>query len=549
MTTPSPKRTGRTDRTELIRRFLLNAITAGNATFLHDAMATFHLSRQAIHQHLSALVGSGHLVAVGNTRARTYAPGPTRTHAAVFPLQGLKESDVYYRDFGFVFKDLPKEIEDTCHYGFTEMLNNAIDHAGGQQVKVAVERTATDISIRIDDDGEGIFKHIARIIGLADPREAILELSKGKLTTDPDKHSGQGIFFTSRAFDHFSIFSGDLIFSHNDGESNDWLLHNDADTSGTKVMMRIALACERTLRSVFDAYTGSEDEDFAFNKTVVPVKLVLYQGERLVSRAQAKRILNRVEKFSTVWLDFDGVDAIGQGFADEVFRVFARRNPQVKLEPINMNDAVRRMVRAAQQNPDAARPLPDAGKPLAFVSYARADDAHDNGLISAFCQRLAGEARLQSGEEFAIFQDRNDIAWGQQWQQRLDDAPGALTFLIPIMTPSFFNNAACRAELERFLALEKSLGRNDLIVPVYYVKAAVLDDPAKRSKDHLAQLLHSRNMIDWRGLRFAPLNSQESSMMLARMVEDYIVAAMERKHAGAETETGAETKTTPVVAR
>lgn len=342
---------GKTKRSRIIRRFLLNSVKAGNPQLFHDAMETFSISRQSVHNHLSALVELGCLEAEGNTRARTYRLGSTRSHAAVFSLKGLRESDVYYRDFGFVFNGLPHNIEDICHYGFTEILNNAIDHSGGTSVHVHVERTAESIEIRIFDNGEGIFNHIARIMSLGDPRESILELSKGKLTTDPDNHTGQGIFFTSRTFDSFYIYSGDLIFSHQDSE-DDYLLHNDKEHVGTYVFMRIAMDSARTLEGVFDAFTGSEEEDYAFNTTVVPVKLVLYEGEKLVSRSQAKRILNRVEKFKTVLLDFDGVDTIGQAFADEVFRVFARRNQQITLIPVHLSEGVERMIKTVKSNSD-----------------------------------------------------------------------------------------------------------------------------------------------------------------------------------------------------
>ena len=341
-----------TKRAAIIRRFLLNSIKAGNSHFLHDAMETFELTRQAIHRHLTALIKMGCLAAEGNTRARRYILGPVRFHHAQFPLDGLKESDVYYRDFGFIFNELPRELESICHYGFTEMLNNAIDHSGGAVVEVEVERTRELITIRIYDDGEGIFNHIARILHLSDPRESLLELSKGKLTTDPDNHSGQGIFFTSRVFDHFLIYSGDLIFSHNDGDRNDYLLHNRNDEIGTHVLMRIALNSDKNLKSVFDYFSGNEDENFAFNKTVVPVKLALYEGERLVSRSQAKRILNRVEKFKTVLLDFQGVDFIGQAFADEVFRVFTRNNPHIELIPIRITKDVEQTILAAKSSTD-----------------------------------------------------------------------------------------------------------------------------------------------------------------------------------------------------
>lgn len=341
-----------TKRSAIIRRFLLNSVKAKNPHLIHDAMETFEITRQAVHHHLAALVDEGYLAAEGNTRGRVYTLGPHRSHLGTFPLKGLSESDVYYRDFGIVFGDLPKELESICHYGFTEILNNAIDHSGGETATVSVERTTEKILIAISDDGEGIFNHIARVLKLGDPREAILELSKGKLTTDPENHTGQGIFFTSRAFDLFAIISGELTFAHVAEQTKDALLHNDNHHKGTGVIMQIGMDSKRTLSSVFNEFTAGEEEDFAFNRTIVPVRLALYEGEKLVSRSQAKRILNRVEKFKTVLLDFSGVDLIGQAFADEVFRVFARKNPQIQLTPINMTEEVRRMVTAAQKNPD-----------------------------------------------------------------------------------------------------------------------------------------------------------------------------------------------------
>lgn len=342
---------GKTKRSRLIRKYLLNAVRSDNHQMIHDGQEIFKVSRQTIHSHLSALVDLGYLVAHGNTKARTYGLGAKRSLTQKLPLKNLRESDVYYQEFGYIFKNLPDNIEDICLYGFTEMLNNAIDHSEGKFVNVSAERDENNIKIYIDDDGEGIFNRIARLMDLSDPRESILELSKGKLTTDPEHHTGQGIFFTSRTFDSFYIFSGDLIFSHDDG-TDDYLLHYEKEEDGTSVVMKISMHSSRTLVSVFDEFTGTEDEDFAFNTTVVPVKLVLYEGEKLVSRSQAKRILNRVEKFKNVLLDFSDVDSIGQAFADEVFRVFARRNPHIDIIPLNMTDNIERMSHAAKNNPD-----------------------------------------------------------------------------------------------------------------------------------------------------------------------------------------------------
>src|SRR5215472_5832302 len=144
------------------------------------------------------------------------------------------------------------------------------------------------------------------------------------------------------------------------------------------------------------------------------------------------------------------------------------------------------------------------GKPAAFMSYVRFNDQHDDGQLTLFRERLSTEVQAQTGEEFSIFQDRNDIAWGQNWQQRIDEALDAVTLLLVIITPSLFRSPACRAEVKRFLEKERALGRADLILPVYYIGARELDDPRLRQSDELAQVLASRQYADWRELRFEP---------------------------------------------
>ena len=66
-----------------------------------------------------------------------------------------------------------------------------------------------------------------------------------------------------------------------------------------------------------------------------------------VSRAEAKRLLHGLEKFREVVLDFAGVDMVGQGFVDEVFRVWHRAHPETSLLPVDMLEPVEFMVRRA----------------------------------------------------------------------------------------------------------------------------------------------------------------------------------------------------------
>ena len=166
-------------------------------------------------------------------------------------------------------------------------------------------------------------------------------------------------------------------------------------------------------------------------------------------------------------------------------------------------------------------------KPIAFMSYVRLDDEHEAGRLTQFRERLSGEVRMQTGEAFEIFQDRNDIAWGQQWKKRIDESLDAVTFLIPIITPGFFKSSACREEVERFLKREEELDRTDLILPVYYVECATLSDEAKREKDPLAKAIAARQYADWRELRFDPFTSPEVGRRLVRMARQ-IVEALER---------------------
>jgi hypothetical protein len=224
------------------------------------------------------------------------------------------------------------------------MINNAIDHSGSENVVVELVRDALNTTVYIADEGEGIFLKIQRAMNLYDPREAILELAKGKLTTDPANHTGEGIFFSSKVMDAFDIRSGLLHFMHDEWGA-DILLERPANAPGTLVLMRLANDSPRILQDVFDQFAAPEEYTFA--KTIVPVRLAQHEGEKLVSRSQAKRLTMRFERFQVVVLDFAGVEEIGQAFADEVFRVFSNAHPNTQLLPINLTPAVENMVKRA----------------------------------------------------------------------------------------------------------------------------------------------------------------------------------------------------------
>ena len=335
-------------RGENIRQFILLAVREHPGDIAKFASEALHISRQAVNKHLQHLVAQEALAAEGTTRNRRYSLRPLAEKRFGYSLQGLREDVVWRNDVAPLFSDLPDNVRAIWQYGFTEMLNNAIEHSAGSCVSVTVSRTAISTQMIIVDDGEGIFKKIRRELNLDDERHAVLELAKGKLTTDPAHHTGEGIFFSSRVFDCFRIFSGSTVFSHNYGEDFDWIDEAPPVESGTGVLMILWNNITRTTKEVFDSFTSGDD--YGFTKTVVPVRLAQYGDEKLISRSQAKRLLARFHKFKTVVLDFVDVDSIGQAFADEVFRVFPQEHPNVTIVEMNACPAVQQMIDRAREH-------------------------------------------------------------------------------------------------------------------------------------------------------------------------------------------------------
>ncbi len=330
-------------RSDEIRGFLLQATPDHGPDLVVRAMKHFGLTRQAILWHLKQLIAEGLIVADGKTFDRFYALAVQARHEVVVPIESIDEDRLWRTEVYPFLADAPRNILDIWSYGLTEMVNNVRDHSGGREMLMALERTAVTTDVVIRDDGVGIFRKIKNELNLEDERHAVLELSKGKLTTDPAHHTGEGIFFTSRMFDRFSLHSGDLVLVHDPNQDLDLLLDRRTSVDGTQVRLSLANNSDRQTEKVFSKYTV-KGEDYGFSRTVVPVRLLRYGDERVISRSQAKRLLARVERFKRVILDFRGVDYIGQAFADEVFRVFPSQHPATRIYATNTRKEVKRMI-------------------------------------------------------------------------------------------------------------------------------------------------------------------------------------------------------------
>ena len=156
--------------------------------------------------------------------------------------------------------------------------------------------------------------------------------------------------------------------------------------------------------------------------------------------------------------------------------------------------------------------------PAAFLSYARLDDENSEGQLSALRDLLEREMQSITGDQgFRIFQDQKDVAWGQQWQSRIDESIDGSLLLIPIISPFFFKREACQRELSRFLKRESRLGRSDLILPNYFIE---VPDFTRENADELIAVLAQRQYDDWREYRHDDLKTPESKKRIADLARE-----------------------------
>jgi anti-sigma regulatory factor (Ser/Thr protein kinase) len=329
------------------RDFIIDSLPDHSKDIVSYTAKEFGLTRQAINRHINILIQEGLVEGEGHTNTRSYKLAITRQYSNSFVLKGLADDDLWQNNIGKLLANLPENVNVIWQIGFTEIVSNAIDHSDGNTLNITLQKTAATTDMFIKDDGIGIFRKIRNALGLEDERYAVLELAKGKLTTSPGNHSGEGIFFTSRMFDHFHIFSGGVFYSHDPDEDEDWILEPDKPAQGTMVYMSIKNNSKRTDKEIYNKFASSKN-DFSFSRTVVPVRLLKQGPEQLVSRSQGKRLLARFDRFKTVILDFKDINEIGQAFADEVFRVFQTSHPEVKLVSIHATPQIRSFIKRSK---------------------------------------------------------------------------------------------------------------------------------------------------------------------------------------------------------
>jgi anti-sigma regulatory factor (Ser/Thr protein kinase)/biotin operon repressor len=301
------------------------------------------ITRQAAHYHLRRMLEDGEIIRLGpgHGRGTKYVENAVASFAVT--LDAAEEDEVWSAQMVELepMRSLGRRAHDIHQYAFTEMLNNAIEHSEGTTAQVRIREIADGLEVSVHDDGIGAFTKIARETGMP-PDEVVGELSKGKLTSDPSRHTGEGIFFTSKAVARFVLESDGKAYVVEGGlDEPDWAIGPSRVKRGTRVTWDIPGDPPHPLNEVFGRF--APDDSFEFSRTATHVGL--FSGSRsLISRSEARRLAKRLEGFDVVTIDFSGIELVGQGFADELFRVWAWQHPDITLVPVNAGPEVAQMI-------------------------------------------------------------------------------------------------------------------------------------------------------------------------------------------------------------
>lgn len=338
-----------------LKKLIIKLLSERKHVRTADIIAAYKgkVTRQYINKVLRQLVDEGRAIKIGETRYAFYVRPELKAEALSetgerikkrFKNSNLKEHEIFSEisaKLNFVISS-GNNLKSIFDYAMSEMLNNAIEHSKSDFIEIEVFKETNMLTFIVSDFGIGVFRNVMKQRGLKSELEAIQDLLKGKTTTQPHAHTGEGIFFTSKVADVFLLDSFGYRLRVDNMLPDVFIEPLEHNKKGTRVTFSIRLDTQKHLNGIFKEYETNNAE-LGFDKTKIEIKLYTI-GTIYVSRSQARRILSGLEKFKLIILDYDKVTTIGQAFADEIYRVFQQKYPAIKIGSVNMNEAVKFMI-------------------------------------------------------------------------------------------------------------------------------------------------------------------------------------------------------------
>ena len=329
----------------LAEKFLLQRIFEEDPDFVDKTMEAFGVSRSTVYNYITRLQEQGELERVGGSMPYRILYRTTR-----FTIDTSKEKSedrVFTRDIAPLLADLPFNAQKIWRYAITAMLNNAMEHSRASAIVVVVNKSRLCTLVGVLDNGVGIFRRIQQAYReemgeVLTTAEAASLLYTGKYTTAPERHAGEGIFFTSRLMDNFAIRSDMQLFTLSGAEE---AAEGGERFRGTAVQMALANDTERELSAVMASYVDDEE---GFVRTEIPMARV-FGGQVPMSRSEARRLGEMLIGFREAVLDFTDMPEIGPDFAHEQFGVITRARGDLTLRAQHANERIAAAIRRAER--------------------------------------------------------------------------------------------------------------------------------------------------------------------------------------------------------
>lgn len=326
-----------------IRKFILDNLSEHQKDIVRASIRKFGISRQGILRHVKSLIQDGKITAHGKTKDRYYEIIPTIDFSKLIPITDtINENNIGVKYIFPYLNQVPKNISTICEYGFSNAFNNILSHSNAHHATIGFKQTSQLIQITIQDDGIGCFENITDVLGLSSHRQAAFDLVKGKTTVAPDQFLGESLFFILRLFDVCKIQANGLCLTRKEGQP-EWELNECDNTPGTKIMLFISSNSKKDFYSILNQYATDADSP-NFDRTIIPLILLLKNGEKLMSRAQARDMLRGLNQFHESCLDFQKIDFVGPAFLDEIFRVYPSMIKNSHFTWVNASPSVEKMV-------------------------------------------------------------------------------------------------------------------------------------------------------------------------------------------------------------
>lgn len=153
-----------------------------------------------------------------------------------------------------------------------------------------------------------------------------------------------------------------------------------------------------------------------------------------------------------------------------------------------------------------------------FLSYARRDDEALH-FIDPFKKLLTHFVSANTGRDISTFVDRNNIEWGDFWQEEIKKSLLGATVFIPVLSANYLKSKNCRDEFNKFSSAASKMGVTELILPVLLNRAPYIFNVD--SKDEIVQgvLELQYEVIEEASLTSA--DSQEWKQTMSKMAKRF----------------------------